>query len=157
MNALGPLDHISRRRLPWRTEADLTECGKPIRELAGRVVTREEVERRVKQIGRQRTAFSTCMTCADTSNRWTSDRRGSATSAVGREAAAVEHIQPPHHYSQDRERAQVLWNRRQRFEAELEAIAALVAAHREEFDGYLAGVGDTVSLDDRRRTRKAAW
>lgn len=45
-----------------------------------------------------------------------------------------------------------------RMNAELRAIAALVEAHPEEFRDYLDGLGETVSLEQarqsRRRTRK---
>lgn len=47
-----------------------------------------------------------------------------------------------------------LWARRGRLAAELEALAALVEAHREEFDGYLAGLAATVKLADRRQLRR---
>jgi hypothetical protein len=33
-------------------------------------------------------------------------------------------------------------------------ITALVEAHREEFDGYLADLGETVSLADRRAANR---
>lgn len=37
---------------------------------------------------------------------------------------------------------------------ELRALAALVEAHREKFDGYLAGLESTVNLADARAKRK---
>jgi hypothetical protein len=45
--------------------------------------------------------------------------------------------------------------RRGRFSAELEAIAALVMAHRSEFDAYLTGLHDTVKLADHRDAKRA--
>jgi hypothetical protein len=65
MTALGPLDHIARAALPWRTAPDLTECGKPISELGDRVVSREVVEARIKAIGQQRAAFGETVSLAD--------------------------------------------------------------------------------------------
>ena len=35
----------------------------------------------------------------------------------------------------------------------LHAIAALIAEHRAEFDGYLSGIEETVSLDEVRARR----
>lgn len=163
MSDLGPLDHISRLPLPWREHADLTECGKPIAELAARVVTRAEVEARIKRVGKQRAAFTTCMTCAQTSDRWSAGHYepSGPIGAVVRECGDVRHATPPRrdstvHREREHERAVFTWERRRRFEAELEALAVLVAAHREEFEGYLTGLGDTVSLAERRRTRKVA-
>lgn len=37
---------------------------------------------------------------------------------------------------------------------ELRAIAALVAAHRDEFDEFIAGLANTTSLDAVRRDRR---
>jgi NMD protein affecting ribosome stability and mRNA decay len=167
MTALGPLDHIARTALPWRVKPDLTECGKPISELGDRVVSREAVATRIKAIGQQRAAFEICMTCASTSDRWTGQARrvDEGISTLAREAAAVEHAYPPSRprvYPDGTIRESPsdarLWERKQLLIAELRAITALVEAHREEFDGYLAGLGETVSLADRRvanRQRRA--
>lgn len=161
--SLGPLDHIARSALPWRTEPDLTECGKSIAELGNRVVSREAVAARIKEIGQQRAAFEVCMTCASTSDRWTGQARrvDEGISTLAREAAAVEHAYPPsqprvYPNGTIRESASDarLWERKQLLIAELKAIAALVEEHREEFDGYLAGLGETVSLADRRAANR---
>jgi hypothetical protein len=149
---VGPVDHITRAVLPWRTSADLTECGKPVAELAGRLVTRDEAAARIKRIGQQRAAFSLCMTCASTSDRHR-NRHGhteDAVAAVARATGSVWAAYPP---PLDREETPQ-WRERNRLSAEFEALAALVAAHREEFDGYLSGREQTVSLADRRRQRR---
>lgn len=66
-------------------------------------------------------------------------------------AEALRYAYPPSSPTGERgARATALWARRQRLEAELEAIAVLVAEHRDEFDGYLAGRDQTVSLAARR-------
>ena len=159
MTALGPLDHLSRPPLPWRAP-HLTECGKPLDTIdASRIISRDELYKRVADIGQKRAAFSTCMTCWSTAGRWPGD---SAT-ALYREVGVVYRT-PPSHYDyaasrgdgeqcRDHDEAKA---RRDRFVGELEAIQALIEAHREEFDGYLAGLDETVSLADRRR-RKVVW
>lgn len=154
---IGAVDHITRAVLPWRIAADLTECGKNVAEYVGRLVTREEAAARIKAIGQKRAAFSLCMTCADTSDRHR-NKRGLATDlvhVVARATSSVDHAGPP--YTDRSPSGQ--WLERQRLAAELEAIAALVEAHREEFDSYLAGREQTVSLADHRRravTRRAS-
>lgn len=151
---VGPVDHITRAVLPWRTEPEWTECGKPVTNLAGRLLTRAEAAARIKAIGKQRAAFSLCMTCVFTSDRQrnlyghTEDPVG----VVARATGAVRHAAPPwngREVTKD-------WRERERLTAEFEAIAALIAAHREEFDGYLAGREQTVSLADRRRQRRTS-
>jgi hypothetical protein len=153
MTGIGPVDHIARPPLPWRAEPDLTECGKPIAELNGRVVTRAEIEKRIRDIGKQRAAFTTCMTCATTSGRYHND----LLAPLAREIGTVQHAYPPRttHFAgrTSVEEPDERWNRKKRLLAELDAITALIAAHRAEFDGYLAGLAETVSLTDRRRRR----
>jgi hypothetical protein len=163
MSALGPLDHIARTPLPWRTEPELTECGKTVADIGGRIVSRTEVEARIRAVGQKRAAYETCMTCADTSDRRTRhQRRGDETvNVLARELGAVQHAYPPRVVTGNglttREEPSELWERKQRLAAELEAITALVAEHRDEFDAYLTGLNDTVKLADRRRgTRRRA-
>ena len=152
---VGPVDHITRNVLPWRTSVDLTECGKPVADLAGRLISRADAAARIKKIGQRRSMFSLCMTCVAASdrNRGIGGLGGDAVAVVARETGGVQYVQPPSPYS--REGTTAKWAERQRLNAEFEAIAALGAAHREEFDGYLAGREQTVSLADRRRQRRA--
>lgn len=178
MSAVGPVDHIARTPLPWRDEPDLTECGKNAVDVNGRIVTRVEIERRIRDVGKQRAAFTTCMTCAETSDRYTRRtawrEEDGAIVALGREIGAVQHAtrpEPPRAHRttvhtadgsfiqqqriEPRKQQIALWDRRRRLTNELEAIAALVAAHREEFDAYLAGLGDTVQLAERRSAKRS--
>jgi hypothetical protein len=152
---VGPVDHISRAILPWRSTADLTECGKDVASYPGRIVTREEAAARIKRIGQRRSMFSLCMTCVSTSDRYRSRYTPVITEdivmAVARAASSVQHSHPPY----PGEDPSPTWRERQRLAAEFEAIIALIAAHREEFDGYLSGREQTVSLADRRRQRRA--
>lgn len=147
---VGPVDHITRAVLPWRTGADLTQCGKPVTSLAGRLVTREDAVTRIKRIGQQRAAFTLCMTCASTSDRHSNPDMDDAVAAVARHVAAAARAWPP----TARRTATAEWEERQRLNAEFEAIAALIDAHRDEFAGYLFGREQTVSLADRRRQRR---
>src|SRR5215510_8447013 len=65
-----PVDHIVRPQLPWRTARDvaITECGYDASKV--KAVTRVEYFARLKELGQQRTAILTCMTCSDTARRW---------------------------------------------------------------------------------------
>lgn len=64
-----PVDHILRPRLPWRIgEGAITECGFDASKVKS--LTRADFFQRVKDMGKQRTAMLTCMTCADTAGRW---------------------------------------------------------------------------------------
>jgi hypothetical protein len=167
MSELGPLDHLPRTLLPWRTEPDLTECGRPIGDVGGRIVTVAELQARIASIGRQRAAFTACMTCMEAADRHHRAGAGDAMGAIARELAAVQYVSD---YSDAQlqviyggpgarrrggvEKAKAARDRRRRFAAELDAIAALVAAHRDEFDGYLADRAETASLDEARAARR---
>lgn len=148
---VGPVDHITRTVLPWRTEAELTECGKPVADLTGRLVTRDEAVARIKRIGQKRAAFTLCMTCASTSDRHRNMHAltEDSVAAVARSTDGVRHAYPPYHGREETTQ----WRERERLRGEFEAIAALIEAHREEYEGYLAGREQTVSLADRRRKR----
>jgi hypothetical protein len=150
MTAVGPVNHITRALLPWRTSADLTECGKSVAALGERLVTRDEAFALIAKIGQKRAAFEMCMTCVEVSNRRNRFDPADAVAVVAREFAAAAQSHPP--YAGDEPSKG--WQARQRFNGELEAIGALIAAHRDEFDGYLASRAATVSLADRRRQRR---
>lgn len=129
-----PKEHVERPPLPWRA-ARITECGLPT---AGHpVITRDEFVVKVRRQGKQRAAFTTCMTCWDTAQRWPTWEqdpvRRICRETYGNGARG----------SYDR------------FRAELYAIEVLVAAHREEFDAALAGLADAPRLDEARRVRRA--
>ena len=113
-----PVDHILRPKLPWRTdEAAITECGYNAVKVP--TITREQALQRYKDYGRQRMAMMTCMTCIDTANRWgtwTDDPR----KAIEREITW-----------------ECQWRRSDhgaRLRDELNAIAALIDDHPDEFE-----------------------
>lgn len=115
-----PVDHILRPQLPWRRDGAITECGYD----AGKVktLTRDEYFARRKELGQQRCAMLTCMTCANTAARW-GTWQDDPRMAIARE---VEWETP--------------WReeRSKRLRDELNAIADLVEAHRDEFDAHIA-------------------
>lgn len=140
----GPLDHIAREKLPWRKDR-LTECGRPESDVKGELVTVDDVRARVNRMGKKRASFTVCMTCVESvryrSETWEDDPAGvlhrylERTGGRGRYGGS---LQSP----------------RERMNAELHAIAALIEAHREEFDGYLSGIKETVSLQEERARRR---
>lgn len=124
-----PVDHILRPRLPWRSadEAPITECGFDATKVT--TLTREDFARRLKEMGQQRTALFTCMTCADTASRW-----------------GTWDDDPRLAMQREIEWERVGWRRQsdkrgERLKDELTAIADLIAAHRDEFDSALSEIG----------------
>ncbi|HDZ39501.1 MAG TPA: hypothetical protein ENH62_14710 [Marinobacter sp.] len=117
-----PVDHIERPRLPWRNvdEPAVTECGYDASKV--NTLTRDEFFARLKDLGKQRTAMLTCMTCVDTARRWPiweDEPRKALEREINWECG---------------------WRRRKnghRLKDELLAIEALIAAHREEFNELL--------------------
>jgi hypothetical protein len=116
-----PVDHIIRPLLPWRSQdGAITECGYDASKV--KAITREAYSDRLKELGQQRAAMFTCMTCADTCRRWASwdtDPRA----AIGRE---VEWEYGASYYRSRTDRGQ-------RLKDELTAIALLIATYRSEF------------------------
>lgn len=130
------VEHIRRAAsFPWRApEAHLTECGLEVARYADRVISPQEYKDRLRIWGERRTAMATCQTCAMTCSRyrpWAED----PVDAVRREVWG-------HRGDQDR------------FRDELRALAALVEAHRTEFDTCLTGLADVPSLAERRQARR---
>lgn len=125
-----PREHVRRPDLPWRTST-MTECGRPTNDV-GVVIDRDALIAKIKRDGVQRAAYTTCMTCMETARRWPL-------------------------WSEDPVRAlsREFYGGRAdpRFVGELRALAALVEEHRDEFDGYVEGLAETVSLDQVRRAR----
>lgn len=126
-----PVDHIVRPLLPWRvtSEGAITECGYDASKV--QAVTRTEYFQRVKDLGKQRAAMLTCMTCSGTAERW-------GTWEDDPRLALQREIEWERNGRWSRE------DRGQRLKDELLAIAALIEAHREEFDAH-------VTATDQRR------
>jgi hypothetical protein len=131
------MDHIERPSLPWRTETR-TECGRERADVES-VLTRDEAMRKIKDQGQQRAALSTCMTCMTTASRYV-EWASSPADVMAREVRGYSpHGEPPPGIE--------LLNR------ELRAVAALVEAHRDEFDGCIEGLVAAVPIDTLRRLR----
>lgn len=135
-----PVDHIIRPMLPWRDGPGITECGYDASKVTA--ITRGAFDQRVKDMGKQRAAMLTCMTCSNTAERWGSwsdDPR----KALGRE---IEW--------------EAGWSRRNngsRLLDELLAVEALIAAHRDEFDAKIEEIRrrrDWVAQKATREQRK---
>ena len=119
------VDHVLRPALPWRPASAITECGYDASKV--KTLTRTEYFQRVKDMGQQRAAMVTCMTCGQTASRW-------GTWDDDPRLAMQREI--------EWERGSAYWrgrdDRGQRLKDELVAIATLIEAHRGEFDAMLA-------------------
>jgi hypothetical protein len=125
------LDHVRRPDLPWRVSIT-TECGRPVDDVKSHI-SRDELLARYRDFGQARTSLTTCMTCWQTSRRWQTF-----------ETDPVDAL-----------RREVYGGRTEKlFGDELRALAALALAHRDEFDAYLAGLGETANLAERRGARR---
>lgn len=143
--------HIDRPNLPWRDDW-MTECGLREEDFS---VPCEEAIAFVKERGKTRAMMVLCQTCVNTSSRHSAvDRYGDlprqpstwANNPLGVMSRYVEHAQRGN-YTKKRQ------SDYDRMRDELHAVSALVEAHQEEFDGYLAGVAETKSLSDRRAAK----
>lgn len=142
---MDPIDHVVRSSLPWRSES-LTECGRGLNDV-GSAITQQQLHERVKEYGAQRTAFTVCMTCWTTASAhretWESDPVALLYRETQRAGGAL--VSP----RSDRPERVLLT-------AELRAIAALIEAHRDEFDQYIVGLAETASLDAVRNARRSS-
>lgn len=116
-----PVDHIVRPSLPWRPAGDaaITECGYDASKV--KAITRPEFFSRLKDLGQQRTAMLTCMTCSDTARRWGTwedDPRLALEREITWERGGGYRART---------------DRGRRLRDELDAIAALIEAHPDEF------------------------
>lgn len=114
-----PVDHILRPKLPWRSEAAITECGYDASQV--KTLSRDQFRQRVKELGQQRTAMLTCMTCSQTAGRW------GCWEDDPRQSIAREIDWERNGYYRRSE------NRGQRLRDELIVIADLIEEHKDEF------------------------
>lgn len=115
------LAHIVRSRPPWRgPEHDITECGLKADAIAeSSLISREQYEKRLKDLGKQRTAMVTCMTCRNAMDRWQT-WAAEPTNALERELHGPWRKKHP------------------RLDAELRALIRLYEEHAEEFERLIA-------------------
>jgi hypothetical protein len=137
-----PVDHIIRPSLPWRIGCEgITECGYDASKV--KAITRAEFFQRYKDLGQQRTAMLTCMTCSDTARRWETwdnDPR----QALAREI----------HWERGEWRPRT--DRGQRLHDELIAIAALIQNHRDEFENTIKNREQRREWLEKKAARKPA-
>jgi hypothetical protein len=133
------LEHILRPTFPWR-EPTLTECGREVAKCR-EVISRNQALAKFKRLGKIRAAMSTCVTCWQTTE-WNREWDESPSEVMGREAKTGGPFYARHR------------GEGTRLDGELRAIAALVAEHRDEFDAYIEGLGETADLAARRRERR---
>lgn len=138
-----PVDHILRPRLPWRAvqEGAITECGYDASKV--KTLARSEFFQREKDLGKQRTAMLTCMTCSDTARRWGTwddDPRLALQREIEWERGAT--------YYRARD------DRGQRLRNELLAIASLIDLHREEFDAIITAAEQRLEWLEKKAARK---
>lgn len=130
-----PIEHALQPDLPWRA-ADRTDCGRPVSDVAA-VISRAEMAAKFRRLGKQRAAYTTCMTCLNNIGRWPATWADDPVAVMARMFHGWR-------------------NGDDRLRDELRALGALVEAHRDEFEGFMAGLGETVSLADRRRQARRA-
>lgn len=133
-----PVDHILRPQLPWRTDAGITECGMDASKVP--TLSREQYLARLKDMGRQRTAILTCMTCQTTAQRW-GTWEDDPRKALGRE---IEW--------------ETGWRRHERpvrLRDELLAVAALIDAHRDEFDAHVTATEQRRAWNEQKAAHAA--
>jgi hypothetical protein len=141
----APLDHLLRAMPPWWTGTAVTECGRPAADVKS-VVERSAMKAKFDRLGKQRAAFSTCMTCAGLYSRAQSWEARPADVL----ARAIEGMRWREVGDQGDSAAQ-------RMRRELLALGVLVEEHREEFEGLVAALEQTGDLDQaRRRSRMRA-
>jgi hypothetical protein len=134
-----PVDHILRPQLPWRDGGGVTECGYDASKV--KTLTREEYFSRVKELGTQRSAMLTCMTCGDTARRW-GTWEDDPRKALQREIEWETYSR----WSRDERGA--------RLRDELLAVAELIANHREEFDAHIAHTEQRRSWNEMKAAAK---
>lgn len=142
-----PLEHIVRAELPWRTGPARTECGRSVDDVKA-WITFDEAKAKFARLGKQRAALFTCMTCADRAGdhpSWEMNPGAVVNRATdgARYAPMVRRDNPD-----DPRVAEV-----KRSDAEWRAIAALVEAHREEYETFVEGHLGATDLAERRRSR----
>lgn len=138
--AESPLKHIRREVPPWEPK-DRTVCSRSAADVVD-IVTEAEARALVKKHGKQRAAFMLCMTCA---GNFTPTFADNPVECVRDWASRLRRTGWP----RDAQEAE-----RETREAHLlRCLAALVEAHRTEFDEMLT-TGD--DLAERRKQRRVA-
>lgn len=151
MSSKLQIAHVVRPLPPWRSPThDLTECGLSVSD--NETITRADFLERYRDLGRERTAMLTCMTCMTTFERYGGLRQLPATWEDDPVAALA------------REAEKAKWARRgsakrERLAVELHAIIQLIQEHRAEFDAIISRIEwsaqQAIERDARRAQKKA--
>lgn len=146
VNVDEPMKHVLRPRPPWET-VELTHCGRQGDSVP--VTTVDGIEAHIRKYGRQRTAYTHCMTCLD------------RVQAYSRIDVGLQR-RVPISWENDPVSVTERWLDRTFEESErsrkrriLHAISALVEEHQAEFDAMVAADGVADLADRRRRGRGA--
>jgi hypothetical protein len=137
-------DHVARAVVPWRSHTQYTECGRLVTNVTS-VITPDALQDRIRTHGQQRTAFTVCMTCWNTSNDHPSWQTNPSAVLV-RELTRTRGYHDRNRPSTNPEAIQA--------NNELRAIAALIEAHQAEFDTYLTDAANAIDLTTARHTRR---
>lgn len=132
----APLDHVLRFEPPWR-DARKTVCGRPVADVAS-VVERDVLLAKVRDQGKQRASFTTCMTCWDRA-QYAQPWDFAPSSVLNRE---VRHSG----YASTRQDAEL--------DREMRALTLLWEEHREEFDAIMQGLGEVNDLAEHRAQKR---
>lgn len=136
--ATEPLTHIMRTPLPWR-DATKTVCGRPASQYRpDLVVPLVDAIAMRQRLGQQRFALVICMTCAHNCSHWV-EWDANPVRRMAREMNDSAYGKPD-----------------PLVDAELRAIAALIGAHRDEFDRFVAAhiEGAVVTMSELKRRRQ---
>lgn len=140
-----PMTHILRPKPPWETQ-DLTHCGRQAETVAH--TTADGMMAHLRKYGRQRTAYTHCMTCVDrvqAYSRIDTNLRVAVPMTWESEPVAITERWLDRTYEPTEK------DRKRRM---LHAIAAIIEAHQDEFDAMVAADG-VADLAAHRRGRGA--
>jgi hypothetical protein len=136
----GPLRHLPRACPPWAAQGR-TVCGRSYNDVQV-VLPWDEAQALVRKIGRRRAEFLFCQTCLS--------MHGSRMASPARwEQYPDQVVQDYAQRSSWRSTADGEQTR-----AELRGLALLVAAHREEFEGYVYGLLNDALANRRQQQRR---
>lgn len=142
------LDHLVRHLPPWRAPEDaVTECGRPVTDVQSTAAA-AEIQARIKRVGQARAAFTVCMTCADRLRYaipWDEDPVSVLAKDIRRVGEFYNRYVPR---ADDKLVEHRRHAERATLTAELRALAALAAAHPDEFHSYI-----TARRQQRRNSR----
>lgn len=140
-------DHVARPPLPWRPDERITECGRRA-DSVETVIEADQLEWRIRNWGRQRTAFTVCMTCSERA-RYSPKFDVDPVEVIAREGRRTGGAIYQRERANDHLHRELLAH-------ELRAMVELVAEHRDEFLTRLAASQDRAAFARRRQAAQDA-